>query len=259
MRKSILHLCIALLLTHVLLVSALAQDKSPAANAPNIILINLDDADYQMFSPEMLELYPHIKGLVDQSLSFTNLHVTTPFCAPSRAALFRGQYAHRTGVRVNIPDYPLSLSFRGGYSEFLRQEHEQEELGVWMRRAGYHTMMIGKYHHNGFDFKIPPGWDDFYMSNGGRYMGTYRFTNRDNRNGGHSKNPDDVYRTDQEKIDAKRLIKLHTGKQTRQSTANTFSSRRKLEPKTTSSTTPSWLSTVLPLPGAAGSPPPCRE
>ena len=237
MRKSILHLFGALLLTHVWLVSASAQDNSPAANAPNIILINLDDADYQMFSPEMLKLYPHIKGLVDQSLSFTNLHVTTPFCAPSRAALFRGQYAHRTGVRVNIPDYPLSLSFRGGYSEFLRQEHEQEELGVWMRRAGYHTMMIGKYHHNGFNFKIPPGWDDFYMSNGGRYMGTYRFTNRDNRNGGHSKNPDDVYRTDQEKIDAIRLIQQHTEKQTRQSAANTFSSRRKPEPNTTSSTT----------------------
>ena len=185
----------------------------------------------------MLKLYPHIKGLVDQSLSFTNLHVTTPFCAPSRAALFRGQYAHRTGVRVNIPDYPLSLSFRGGYSEFLRQKHEQEELGVWVRRAGYHTMMIGKYHHNGFDFKIPPGWDDFYMSNGGRYMGTYRFTNRDNRDGGHSKNPDDVYRTDQEKIDAIRLIKLHTEKQTRQSAANTFSIRRKPKLETMSSTT----------------------
>lgn len=237
MRKSILHLCGAFLLTHVWLVSASAQDDSPVANAPNIILINLDDADYQMFSPEMLKLYPHIKGLVDQSLSFTNLHVTTPFCAPSRAALFRGQYAHRTGVRVNIPDYPLSLSFRGGYSEFLRQKHEQEELGVWMRRAGYHTMMIGKYHHNGFDFKIPPGWDDFYMSNGGRYMGTYRFTNRDNRDGGHSRNPDDVYRTDQEKIDAIRLIKLHTEKQTRQSAANTFSIHRKPKLKTTSSTT----------------------
>lgn len=237
MSKSILHLCGALLLTHAWLASASAQDDSPVANAPSIILINLDDADYQMFSPEMLKLYPHIKGLVDQSLSFTNLHVTTPFCAPSRAALFRGQYAHRTGVRVNIPDYPLSLSFRGGYSEFLRQKHEQEELGVWMRRAGYHTMMIGKYHHNGFDFKIPPGWDDFYMSNGGRYMGTYRFTNRDNRDGGHSKNPDDVYRTDQEKIDAIRLIKLHTEKQTRHSAANSFSIRRKPKLKTTSSTT----------------------
>ncbi|MGI9496247.1 MAG: sulfatase family protein [Mariniblastus sp.] len=237
MRKSIFHLCGALLLIHVWLSSTAAQITSSTANTPNIILINLDDADYQMFSPEMLKLYPHIKGLVDQSLSFTNLHVTTPFCAPSRAALFRGQYAHRTGVRVNIPDYPLSLSFRGGYSEFLRQEHEQEELGVWMRRAGYHTMMIGKYHHNGFDFKIPPGWDDFYMSNGGRYMGTYRFTNRDNRNGGHSQNPDDVYRTDQEMIDATRLIKLHTEKQNRQPTADSVSSRRNPELKTKSSAT----------------------
>ncbi len=237
MRKSIFHLCGALLLIHVWLSSTAAQNTSSTANTPNIILINLDDADYQMFSPEMLKLYPHIKGLVDQSLSFTNLHVTTPFCAPSRAALFRGQYAHRTGVRVNIPDYPLSLSFRGGYSEFLRQEHEQEELGVWMRRAGYHTMMIGKYHHNGFDFKIPPGWDDFYMSNGGRYMGTYRFTNRDNRNGGHSQNPDDVYRTDQEMIDATRLIKLHTEKQNRQPTADSVSSRRNPELKTKSSAT----------------------
>ena len=234
MRKSIFHLCGALLLIHVWLSSTVAQNSSPAVKAPNIILINLDDADYQMFSPEMLQLYPHIKGLVDQSLSFTNLHVTTTFCAQSRAALFRGQYAHRTGVRVNIPDYPLSLSFRGGYSEFLRQQHEQEELGVWMRRAGYHTMMIGKYHHNGFDFKIPPGWDDFYMSNGGRYMGTYRFTNRHHRKGGHSQNPDDVYRTDQEMIDAIRLIKLHTETRNRQPTAGSISSRRNPELKTTS-------------------------
>lgn len=153
-----------------------------------------------MFSPELLKLYPHIGGLVDERLSFTNLHVTTPFCAPFRAALFRGQYAHRTGVRVNILECPLSLSVRGGYSEFLRQEHEQEELGVWMRHAGYRTMLIGKYHHNSFDF---------YMSNGGRYMGTYRFTNRDNQNGGHSQNPVGVYRTDQEMIDAVWLIKLH--------------------------------------------------
>ena len=235
MRRGIFKLCGALLLIHAWLAPASAEIQSPQAAAPNIILINLDDADYRMFSPELLKLYPHIGGLVDESLSFTNLHVTTPFCAPSRAALFRGQYAHRTGVRVNIPEYPLSLSFRGGYSEFLRQEHEQEELGVWMRRAGYRTMMIGKYHHNGFDFKIPPGWDDFYMSNGGRYMGTYRFTNRDNQNGGHSQNPVDVYRTDQEMIDAVRLIKLHTQKQNQKPTAVAPSSRRKSGAKITPS------------------------
>ena len=58
MRKSIFHLCGALLLIHVWLSSTAAQNTSSTANTPNIILINLDDADYQMFSPEMLKLYP---------------------------------------------------------------------------------------------------------------------------------------------------------------------------------------------------------
>jgi arylsulfatase A-like enzyme len=172
-------------------------------------LINLDDADYRMFQPELLELYPHIKKLAAKSISFTNLHATTPFCGPSRASLFRGQYAHRTGVRVNIPESHLSLGFKGGYKEFLRQGHDKDELGVWMKRAGYRTMMIGKYHHNGFDFRKPPGWDDFYMSNGGRYQGTYRFTTKDDPKGSNSQNGDDVYRTDQEIEDAVRLIRDH--------------------------------------------------
>lgn len=191
----------------------LARDMSGASTTrqPNVILINLDDADYRMFSPELVKLYPSISKLAQRSVSFTNLHVTTPFCGPSRAALFRGQYAHRTGVRVNIPESPMSLGFKGGYREFLRQQHDEDELGVWMRQVGYRTMMIGKYHHNGFDFKKPPGWDDFYMSNGGRYQGTYRFTTKDQPNGSHSRNPIEVYRTDQEADDAVRLIREHTG------------------------------------------------
>lgn len=193
-------------------------DPSSHSGGPdksNIILINLDDADYRMFEPELLKLYPHLAGLAKNSISFTNVHVTTPFCGPSRASLFRGQYAHRTGVRVNIPESPLSLGFKGGYREFLRRHHEQEELGVWMQRAGYRTMMVGKYHHNGFDFRRPPGWDDFYMSNGGRYHGTYRFTTKDNPDGSNSRNPLDVYRTDQEALEACTLIRRHCDRRKR--------------------------------------------
>jgi arylsulfatase A-like enzyme len=184
--------------------------QETATQSPNIVLINLDDADHRMFSPELLELYPSIQSLAQSGIRFTNVHVTTPFCGPSRASLFRGQYAHRTGVRVNIPESPLSLGFKGGYSEFLRQQHHNDELGVWMKRAGYRTMMVGKYHHNGFDFKIPPGWDDFYMSNGGRYQGTYRFINENNSAGEHTRNDLAAYRTDQETDDAVRLIGQHS-------------------------------------------------
>jgi arylsulfatase A-like enzyme len=184
--------------------------QETATQSPNIVLINLDDADHRMFSPELLELYPSIQSLAQSGIRFTNVHVTTPFCGPSRASLFRGQYAHRTGVRVNIPESPLSLGFKGGYSEFLRQQHHNDELGVWMKQAGYRTMMVGKYHHNGFDFKVPPGWDDFYMSNGGRYQGTYRFINQNNPAGEHTRNDLAAYRTDQETDDAVRLIEQHS-------------------------------------------------
>jgi arylsulfatase A-like enzyme len=176
---------------------------------PNIILINVDDADYELFSSQMLPNYPNLERLAKTGIEFTNFHVTTPFCGPSRASLFRGQYAHRCGVRVNVPESPLSLGFRGGYAEFLRQRHDRDELGVWLRNAGYRTMMVGKYHHNGFDYRKPEGWDDFYMSNGSRYRRTFRFTTRDDPSGKKMAPESNAYRTDLEAADAVRLIDRH--------------------------------------------------
>ncbi len=181
----------------------------PPDHRPNIVLINLDDADHKMLSPEMLKLYPGFEQLAKRSVSFTNMHVTTPFCGPSRASLFRGQYAHRTGVRVNIPESALTLKLRGGYREFMRQGHDHDELGVWLKRGGYRTMMLGKYHHNGFDNRKPDGYDDFYVSKGGRYLGAFEFTTREHSRGRGAQNGPDVYRTDREADDAVNLIQQH--------------------------------------------------
>jgi arylsulfatase A-like enzyme len=188
----------------------------PPDPRPNIVLINLDDADCNLFSPEMLELYPAVNKLAKRSIQFTNLHVTTPFCGPSRASLFRGQYAHRTGVRVNIPESRLSLRFKGGYKEYLRQGHDHDELGVWLKRGGYRTIHIGKYHHNGFDRKKPDGFDDFYASLGGRYHGTFQFTTREEPKGQMNRNDLDVYRTDREAEDAVAIIRQHTSRRAEQ-------------------------------------------
>ena len=184
----------------------------PPDPRPNIVLINLDDADYKMFAPDMLKLYPGFEQLAKRSVSFTNLHVTTPFCGPSRAALFRGQYAHQTGVRVNIPDLPLAQGYRGGYEEFLRQGHDHDELGVWLKRGGYRTILLGKYHHSGFDFKKPEGYDDFYTTNGGRYLGAFKFTTETDPQGKSSQDGEDVYRTDREANDAVKLIGQHVAR-----------------------------------------------
>ena len=110
-----------------------------------------------------------MRNLAQSGIKFTNLHATTPFCAPSRAALFRGQYAFSTGVKVNQPDTATSNGFTGGYSEFVDRGYDTDELGVWMRNAGYRTMHVGKFHHHNFDNRVPPGWDEFRLTGGARY------------------------------------------------------------------------------------------
>ena len=90
----------------------------------------------------------------------------------------RGQYAFSTGVKVNDPASSVSNGFTGGYGEFLDRGYDHDELGGWMKDAGYRTIHVGKYHHAGFDWRVPPGWDDFAMTAGGKY---YKFTKEETK------------------------------------------------------------------------------
>ncbi|MEM6366545.1 MAG: sulfatase-like hydrolase/transferase, partial [Planctomycetota bacterium] len=64
---------------------------------PNIVLVNLDDADAEMMSLEnMAAHYPCFSRLAQRATHFTNAHATTPFCGPSRVSLFTGKYAFNT-------------------------------------------------------------------------------------------------------------------------------------------------------------------
>lgn len=180
------------------------------AERPHIVLVNLDDADGALLSDEMLEAYyPHLRKLAAGGLRFTNMHATTPFCAPSRAALMTGQYAFHNGVKVNQPGHAGSHGFGGGYETFLARGHEGRELGSWLKGAGYRTMHVGKYHHAGFDFRVPLGWDDFTATLGARYYGTYRFTNRLDPAGESVVNGEDEYITESDALEAAALIRRH--------------------------------------------------
>ena len=85
-------------------------------------------------------------------VTFTNFHVTTSECGPSRASILLGQYSHHTGVTDNFGPHSYP-AFEGG-----------SDLAVWLHRNGYRTALVGKYlndytldGHN----RIPPGWDDW--------------------------------------------------------------------------------------------------
>ena len=72
--------------------------------------------------------------LLDHGVNFTNAHVTTSMCGPSRASILTGQYAHHTGVLDNFGPH--------AYPAFKEQSND---LPVWMHRAGYQTALVGKY------------------------------------------------------------------------------------------------------------------
>ena len=178
---------------------------------PNIIVINLDDADSELFELSFSDtLFPNITSLAQEGISFNNLHVTTPLCGPSRACFYRAQYAHNTGIRCNDPTHRRSHNLDGGFDFYREQGFFENDLSTWMKDAGYRTMLVGKYLHDGFvDPIVPPGWDDFYASLGGQYYGTFQFTNDTNDSGSFRQLDEAVYRTTAEADDCLRLIQEH--------------------------------------------------
>ncbi len=177
---------------------------------PNIIVINLDDADLDLLSPGTINSrFPNMGRLVTDGLFFSNLHVTTPICGPSRACLFRGQHAHRTGIRVNDSNNNNHNGFEGGMADYILRGNMEEDLSVWVKRAGYRTMLVGKYLNGGFVQGVPPGWDDYYASLGGAYFNTTRYTNRSHPKGRYEQLEPGVYRTAAEAEDAVALIQSH--------------------------------------------------
>lgn len=156
-----------------------AVGPGQSTEKPNIILINLDDADAELLIGNIFEArYRNMGQLANRGLQFANAHATTPLCGPSRACLLRGQYAHNTGVLVNEPDAAIGNGLTGGMEFYRNQGYFQNDLSTWMKSAGYRTTMVGKFLHAKFLPVVPPHWDDFYSYQGGRYYDFYRFSNR---------------------------------------------------------------------------------
>lgn len=79
------------------------KNQNEATSTPNIIVILLDDAGYVDFGfmgSEDLET-PHIDALAKDGVVFTDAHVSSTVCAPSRAGLITGQYQQRFGFEAN--------------------------------------------------------------------------------------------------------------------------------------------------------------
>jgi arylsulfatase A-like enzyme len=150
MLKPRLSITAVLLAVGALSAGAVAAPTAANPQRPNIVVIMTDDQ-----TVESLRVMNNVKRhLVSQGTSFDNSFASFALCCPSRATFLTGQYAHNHGVLSNKPPY-------GGYYAL----DSSNTLPVWLKRAGYETILVGKY-LNGYGDRdkreIPPGWTEWH-------------------------------------------------------------------------------------------------
>jgi arylsulfatase len=103
---------------------------------PNIIFILCDDLGYGDLGCYGSRIRtPNLDRMASEGVRFTNFCSADPVCSPSRAALLTGRYPTRVGVpRVFFPQDTDGLSL------------DETTLADTLKRSGYRTMAIGKWH-----------------------------------------------------------------------------------------------------------------
>jgi N-acetylglucosamine-6-sulfatase len=140
----------AIFLLAALLTPAVAGAAPP--QRPNIVVLMTDDQTLE----SMRVMTGVRQSLAAEGTTFDRAFVSNALCCPSRATLFTGQYSHNHGVLGNAPP-------DGGYARLDKREW----LPVWLQRAGYRTIHIGKF-LNQYGIlnptEVPPGWSEWYAS-----------------------------------------------------------------------------------------------
>ena len=74
-------------------------ERRAEKDRPNVLFLAVDDMNDWISCLESVPqaITPNLNRLAKRGVNFTNAHTAGVFCAPSRAAIFSGQYASTTG------------------------------------------------------------------------------------------------------------------------------------------------------------------
>ena len=155
-RTTIVNLASRVFIFAAVLAAVSTVNLAFAAERPNILFIFTDD-----HAPHAIGAYggplkkvnptPHIDRLAREGMLFRNSFCTNSICGPSRAVILTGKHSHINGFKHN-----------GN-----RFDGSQQTFPKLMRKAGYATAMIGKWHLSsdpqGFDhWQVLRGQGDYY-------------------------------------------------------------------------------------------------
>jgi arylsulfatase A len=175
----------------------MAQDRE--AKPMNVVFVLVDDLGWTDLTCQGSEFYatPNIDRLAASGIRFTDAYAACAVCSPTRAAVMTGRYPARTGVTDWIraqfqrghKGTPAKnpTEYVGGRNRKLLcppnpfwLESEEVTLAEVLKKAGYATCHIGKWHlgddawfpqHQGFDenyggcdYGQPPSYFDPYTN-----------------------------------------------------------------------------------------------
>ena len=109
------------------------------ASKPNVIVIMADDLGFGDIGcygakPKNLKT-PHIDQLAKEGLRFTSGYCSASTCTPTRYSFLTGNYAfRRAGTGIAPPNGPSII------------QPGEKTIGDLLKRAGYKTAVIGKWH-----------------------------------------------------------------------------------------------------------------
>ncbi len=147
----------------VLAFSCNAQVRSPSAK-PNVLFVSIDDLNDWVNPAEFGGIpglkTPNFDRLAKMSMRFTNAHIPSPACAPSRAAIMTGVHPAKSGITGwGNPEWRKVPALR-----------DVETIEQFFKNRGYTTLAGGKIYHT----LAPPratvnqseakGWDYYYPS-----------------------------------------------------------------------------------------------
>ena len=132
---------------------AICVSQANAASKPNVLFLAVDDMNDWIGCLESTPqaITPNLDRLAARGVNFTNAHTAGVFCAPSRAAIFSGQFASTTGCYRT--------------ANYFVDHSEIEALQMSFSKAGYQTFGAGKLFHHPVGLVDVRGWNEFFLRN----------------------------------------------------------------------------------------------
>ena len=110
------------------------KEAHPSPARPNILIICIDQWDRHMRLPREVQL-PALKRIEARGVSFGRHYCTVPVCTPSRASMWTGVHAKKTGLWDNT-----------NFAWIHELSSEFPTVGQMLREQGYYTAFKGKWH-----------------------------------------------------------------------------------------------------------------